>query len=89
MELRLQGCASLKEKRHLIRGMIQRTRQNFHVSIAEVGDTELWGNATIMACFCSNSTEHAMGVLMSVLNAFDARPDLDVASYSTDVWRPS
>ena len=58
LDLRLEGCRSLKDKRHLLRGLIEKCRNDFHVAIAEVGDQDLWGNALVCATVPSLSLIH-------------------------------
>lgn len=37
LEIRLPGCNTLKEKRHRLKGVIERVRSKFNVSVSEVG----------------------------------------------------
>ena len=45
--LRLHACRSLKEKRKIVKSMISRIRNNFNVSIAEVGSNDMHKKAEI------------------------------------------
>lgn len=83
IELRLAGPRSLKEKRHLIRGLIERIRSAYHVSISEVGDHDLWGNATIGVAHVSDDAHLVESVLDKVLTAFESHPELNLFA----VWR--
>lgn len=47
ISLRLPGIGSLKEKRHLLRSVLDRMGRERMVAAAEVGDHDLWGNAEI------------------------------------------
>jgi uncharacterized protein YlxP (DUF503 family) len=47
IDLRIPGCGSLKEKRSVLSRIIRRTQNEFNVSIAEVGDNELWRRARV------------------------------------------
>lgn len=47
LHLRLHGVQNLKDKRRIIRSLTERLRQRFTLSVAEVGDHELWGNAVL------------------------------------------
>ncbi|HOK05760.1 MAG TPA: DUF503 domain-containing protein [Syntrophales bacterium] len=38
---------SLKEKRGVLRKILKRTQNEFNISIAEVGDQDLWGKAEV------------------------------------------
>ena len=45
--LRLHDCRSLKGKRRVVKSMINRIRNNFNVSIAEVGSNDIYQRAEI------------------------------------------
>ncbi|HOC31605.1 MAG TPA: DUF503 domain-containing protein, partial [Armatimonadota bacterium] len=47
LELRLAECHSLKDKRHVLRGMLESIRRKFNVSIAEVAHHDAWQTAVI------------------------------------------
>jgi len=47
IDLRIPECGSLKEKRSVLKRIIHRTQNEFNVSIAEVGDNDLWKRARI------------------------------------------
>ncbi len=47
VSLRMAGVGSLKEKRHLLRSVLDRLGRERMVAAAEVGDHDLWGNAEI------------------------------------------
>jgi uncharacterized protein YlxP (DUF503 family) len=41
-DLRIPGCTSLKEKRHVVRSLVAALRRRFNVSVAEVDHQDLW-----------------------------------------------
>jgi len=45
--LRLHDCRSLKAKRKVIKSMINRLRNNFNASVAEVGSNDIYQKAEI------------------------------------------
>lgn len=45
--LHFDQSRSLKEKRRLLKSIIERVKQRFNVSILEVADQDLWQKATI------------------------------------------
>ncbi len=47
LTLHLPAPGSLKSKRHLIRSAIDRVKARFNVSIAEVGENDLWQRSII------------------------------------------
>ena len=73
--LRLPGNHSLKEKRRLLNSLSSRLRQRFNVSVAEVGDNELWQLATIGISCVSNSSRHVDEMLEKVLAHVEDRSE--------------
>ncbi len=59
---------SLKGKRHVLRKMIDRVRHRFNVSIAEVGDQDLWQKAQIGICTVGNDRRHINSSLDKVID---------------------
>jgi uncharacterized protein YlxP (DUF503 family) len=55
--LHLPDPGSLKSKRHLLRSAIDRVKGKFNVSIAEVGDNDLWQRAVVGVAAVGN--DHA------------------------------
>lgn len=47
LTLHLPAPGSLKSKRHLVRSAIDRVKARFNVSIAEVGENDLWQRSVI------------------------------------------
>jgi uncharacterized protein YlxP (DUF503 family) len=87
LDLRLPGCHSLKEKRHALRGMFERVRRDFGVSVAEVEDHDLWGNATIGMAYVGSNAVQAESVLNRILEIFDSAPELQVYTHSLEIER--
>jgi uncharacterized protein YlxP (DUF503 family) len=65
-ELHLDGCHSLKDKRHILRSLKDRVRARFNVSVAETDHNDLWQRAEISVCVVSNARSHAQDVLRQV-----------------------
>jgi uncharacterized protein YlxP (DUF503 family) len=55
--LHLPDPGSLKSKRHLLRSALDRVKGRFNVSIAEVGDNDLWQRAVVGVAAVGN--DHA------------------------------
>ena len=87
ISLRLEGCRSLKDKRQIVRSVLDKARREFRVSIAEVADQKLWGNACIGVATVSNNAKQAESVLQHVLDMFDAHPSVEVEAADKEVLR--
>ena len=65
-DLRIPGCGSLKEKRHVVKTLTARIRQKFNVSVAEVDHQDLWQRSTIAVSAVAGDAFHARRVLHEV-----------------------
>lgn len=88
LDLRLDGCRSLKDKRHIVKPLLERLRREYRVSAAEVGDHDLWGNACIGIAIVADAVPHAESVLQHVLDFVDGAPQIVVWSAVKQVHRP-
>ncbi len=51
IELYIPGSHSLKEKRHIMKGMIERARSRYNISAVEIENHDLWQRGSIgIAC---------------------------------------
>lgn len=66
MELRLENSQSLKDKRHVVKGLKDRLRNKFNVAVAEIDYQDLWQRAVVAAVTVSSDHVHAERVLQSV-----------------------
>jgi len=63
LELKLEHCHSLKDKRHWVRGLKDRLRHAHNVAVSEVADQDLWQSSIICAITVSPSRQRAAQVL--------------------------
>lgn len=63
LELRLEHCHSLKDKRHWVRGVKDRLRRSHNVAVSEVAGQDLWQSSVICAVTVSPSRQRAAQVL--------------------------
>ena len=62
-ELHLDGCQSLKDKRHVLKSLKDRLHQRFNVSVAETDHQDVWQRAELSACAVSTDRVHVEQVL--------------------------
>jgi uncharacterized protein len=65
-DLRIPGCGSLKEKRHVIKGLTAGIRQKFNVSVAEVDHHDKWQRTTLGVSAVAGESYHARRVMHEV-----------------------
>jgi hypothetical protein len=86
VELAIPGAFSLKDKRHVLKGLLERVRRDFAVSAAEVDRLEVWNSAIVGIAFVSNETRHAQSHLQKVLNALERGRDAVVTDAQMEVF---
>jgi uncharacterized protein YlxP (DUF503 family) len=79
LELHIPASGSLKEKRQILKSLLERTRNRFNVSIAEVDHLDLWQRATVAATCVSNDQAFVDQVLNRVREGFDGDPRVEVS----------
>jgi uncharacterized protein YlxP (DUF503 family) len=65
-DLRIPGCTSLKEKRHVVKTLTASLRRAFNVSVAEVDHLDLWQRATIAVSSVAGEGYHLRRVMHEV-----------------------
>ena len=80
MDLRLPAVQSLKEKRDVLRPILDGARRRFSVAAAEVGSQDVWQSATIGMATVSGSAYHAGEVLDAVERFVWSFPEVEVIS---------
>lgn len=82
----LPESRSLKAKRQVIKGLKDRIRNRFNVSVAEVDHQSLWQRATLGLALVSDEKGYIDRTLQQVLNLVHAEPRLQVLDHVFE-WR--
>jgi uncharacterized protein YlxP (DUF503 family) len=69
---------SLKDKRSVVKSMVEGMRSKFNVSAAEVEDNDVWRRATVGIACVSNSQPFTDQVLNKVVDWVEANPRVDI-----------
>ncbi len=72
IRLRLHDCRSLKGKRKVVKSIIQRIRNNFNVSVAEVGSNDIHQSAEIGFALVGNDRTVINSKIDKIFNLTDA-----------------
>ena len=78
LELRFPGVQSLKEKRSLLRPVLDGGRHRFPVAMAEVDHQDSWQRAAVGVAAVSSTATKAAQVLDDVERFVWTMPDLEV-----------
>ena len=82
IDLFLPESRSLKAKRQVIKGLKDRIRNRFNVSVAEVEHQSLWQRATLGLAMVSEERGYIDRTLRQVLNHVQAEPRLLVLDHA-------
>ncbi|HUJ80000.1 MAG TPA: DUF503 domain-containing protein [Nitrospiria bacterium] len=85
IELHLPAPSSLKEKRRILKSVIERIQQHFNVSIAEIGDHELWRRAAIGVACVGRDRQPTLRVVDQVLGFIRRNPEVELIRHETQV----
>jgi uncharacterized protein YlxP (DUF503 family) len=68
VELHLPDVGSLKDKRHVLKGLKEKVRARFEVSVAEVDHQDVWQRATLALAYVSADARHANTVISKAMD---------------------
>lgn len=68
VELHLPDVGSLKDKRRVLKGLKEKVRARFEVSVAEVDHQDVWQRATLAVAYVSADARHANTVISKAMD---------------------
>ena len=83
--LSLPGVTSLKAKRSIVRKVLDRTKNRFNVSAAEVGQQDAHRRATLGFAVLSGDRRHANSMLDSIASFVEGSSEAVVVDRSTEL----
>jgi uncharacterized protein YlxP (DUF503 family) len=78
VELYIPDGHSLKDKRQVLLSLKDRLRGKFNVSVAEVGDQDLWQKAVLGIACVANEGSYVNQVLDHALNLIRSVPNVEM-----------
>ncbi len=87
-DLRIPGCGSLKEKRHVVKTLSNALRSKFNVAVAEVDHQELWQRAAIAAAAVGNEAYHVKKVMHEVEKFVDRWMEVELIQADLSLHYP-
>lgn len=78
VELHIPESNSLKDKRQVLKSLLEHIRQKFNVSAAEVDQLDIWRRATLGFACVSNEQRFANQVLDKVIDHIESNPRVNV-----------
>ena len=85
VELHLPDVGSLKDKRRALKGVKEKVRHRFEVSVAEVDHQDSWQRATLAVACVSQDSRHANEVVSKALDFIESLVDGHVIDIETEI----
>jgi len=80
LDIHIPTAHSLKEKRSVVKSVLQRLRNEFNVSTAEVGEQDRWQIAQLGVVCVSSDRRYAQEQLQAVVDwIYEHRPDVTIS----------
>jgi uncharacterized protein YlxP (DUF503 family) len=87
-DLRIPGCTSLKEKRHVVKTLTASVRNRFNVSVAEVDHHDLWQRTAIAVSAVAGEGYHLKRVMHQVERHVETFPAVELLDTSLTLHGP-
>ena len=85
LECGLPGTQSIKDKRRIVKAVLDRLHHRFNVAAAEVAHQDSWRRAGLAIACVSTDTRHADSVLARVAREVEHHGELVLLDYSTEM----
>jgi len=77
-DLRIHGCGSLKEKRHVVKALTGGLRSRFNVSVAEVDHHDLWQRTAVAVAAVGAESYHLRKVMHEIERFVERDPRVEL-----------
>jgi len=85
LELFFSQAESLKDKRRLLKSIIDQIKARFNVSVAEVGEQDKWQISMLAVVTVSNDSAYVNGILSSVEGFVERMGKAEILSVKTEL----
>jgi uncharacterized protein YlxP (DUF503 family) len=88
IDLRIPGCTSLKQKRHVVKSLQAGIRQKFNVAVAEVDHHDQWQRTTLAVSAVAGQGYHLRRVMHEVERFIERQPAVEIITADTTFHGP-
>jgi uncharacterized protein len=85
IEFRIQDNHSLKDKRKILRSMVDRVKHKFNASVAEVGSNDNWQRIELGVTTVGNDRRHIDSSLSNILEFIESMYLAEIVHVETEV----
>lgn len=83
LEIYIAESASLKDKRRVVKSLLQRVRQRFNVTANEIGSHDLWQVSEIEIATSATNRTGAEKVLQEIVKFAEADGRVEIINYGS------
>ena len=85
IRLEIFEASSLKDKRQVLKSIIERLKHRFNISVAEVDMFDSWQAAEIGFACVSSEPDHARKMIQSVIRFIDGDGRVEIIAQSIEI----
>lgn len=85
IDLYIPESHSLKAKRMILKSIRDKIRNDFNVSVAEVGSNDLWQRATLGISVVSNDRKLANSILNKIVDKLTYKGSISIIDYTIEI----
>lgn len=86
IQLDIPSAGSLKDKRRILKSLMTRLRNDFNISVAEVGYNDRHRQALIAVAVVTNSGSYSHQVTSKVVNKIESESSVIISEYRTESY---
>ncbi len=87
IEIIIYGANSLKDKRSVVKSIIEKVRNRYKISVIESGDQNLLNKAKIGFSFCSLYERDSVKKIDSVISTIESNDYAQIISIEDDIYK--
>lgn len=84
-EIYIFNANSLKSKRSVVKSIIEKSKNRFNISIAEVGENDKWQKSIIAFSTISNDQRLVEETIEKVINFFDSYSEIEIININREI----
>ncbi|HEX3043151.1 MAG TPA: DUF503 domain-containing protein [Bacillota bacterium] len=82
LDLFIPGAETIKDKRQVIKSLVEKIRHKFNVSIAETGYHDLWQRSQLELACVANESTHLNEVQQAILKLIESLYPVEITNLS-------
>ena len=81
----ISSSNNLKEKRMVLRSLKNKLRNNFNISIVEIGDHDKWQKSTLALATIGSDNARVNSIISNIINNLGKNKQIQLLDYETEM----